>query len=672
MNLKAELNDKQYEAASLTEGPLLIIAGAGSGKTRMITYRIAHLLDLGISEKNILALTFTNKAAAEMADRVRKLTELPLQHLRTSTFHAFGLGLLKQFIQHLGWKNNFTIYDTNDRTALIRQVIIGRGGDLSLFDLREIGQMISDIKTGRITQAISSNMQGLYDEYEKHLKAFNAVDFDDLITKPIDLFTQFPDILAKVQDRYQYILVDEFQDTSLCQYKFVKLIAQRNRNLCVVGDDDQSIYSWRGANFQNIVLFEQDFPERRQIMLERNYRSTGTILEAANTLIAKNTQRKQKKLWTKSGMGSNIYLIHPTDGDQEAMVIVRRIIEQQKRENIPLGNFAILVRTNALIPRFETALMERDIPCLVSGGQSFFDRKEIRDIVSYLKVIANPDDDVNFLRIINTPRRGIGRVTVEKIRSVAENNHISLYSALALMANSTDPRLRESTKKSLSKFYTLIETFSDRFEHEEGQRNMVLRNMINEINYRDFLIEDENSEAAVKYKMKGIELLCTMLARWERNPLNENRSMFDWINRICLIGKDDGTEDSSAKLNLMTMHAAKGLEWDTVYLAGIEDHIIPNARSLEEDPRNLEEERRLFYVAITRAKRILVISTCENRKRGNEMVPSQPSRFLEEIPVALFNEEDPNRIIGTEEAKAQFNDLIARLSKHKAKEQHNE
>jgi len=664
-DLKKELNEEQCLAASQTEGPLLIIAGAGSGKTRMLTYRIAHMLEEGVSEKNILALTFTNKSASEMAERVRTLTQMDLKHLTTATFHSFGMSLLKKYMHNMGWKNNFTIYDTNDRKALIRQVIVERGGDLSMYDLREIGQTFSDIKTGRIQEIISDKMKDMYEEYEKHLKAYNAVDFDDLITKPIDLFNQFPEIKEKVQERYQYVLVDEFQDTSLCQYELVKQIAIKSRNLCVVGDDDQSIYSWRGANFRNILLFETDFPERQQIMLERNYRSSGTILEAANKLIKQNKERKDKKLWTKSARGSNIYLIHPSDGDQEASIIVRRIIEQQKRENLSLSHFAILVRTNALIPRIEAALMLREIPSHVSGGQSMFDRKEIRDVVSYLKVIANPEDDVNFLRIINTPRRGIGRVTVEKIRKLAEEQNISLYSALALMAHSTDPQLRERTKDSLKRFYDLIENYSQQLEDDTRQKNMVFQTLIEEVGYRDFLIDDENSEAAVKFKMEGIHILCKMLARWERNPLNQGKSMFDWVNRIAIMGRDDPEEKNKEKVDIMTMHAAKGLEWDTVYLAGIEDNIIPNARSLEEDEKNLEEERRLFYVAITRAKRILVISSCQARMRNHDLVQSLPSRFLEEIPVGLFDEDDPNRVVSKEEGNTQFEALMERLKKNK-------
>lgn len=664
MDLKKELNKEQYLAASTIEGPVLIIAGAGSGKTRMLTYRIAHMIDQGIDPKNILALTFTNKAASEMSERIEQLTHIKENKLTSTTFHSFGLGLLKQHIQHLGWKNNFTIYDTSDKTALIKQIILNLGFDLSTFDISEIHDLFSKIKTKRafFTNNTSKNTVLLYEEYEKHLKAFNAVDFDDLIVKPQVLFSKFPEILEKTRNRFQYILVDEFQDTSISQYNLIKLLAEKSRNLCVVGDDDQSIYSWRGANYQNIVLFEQDFPERKEIMLERNYRSSKTILEAANKLITNNQERKNKKLWTDSSVGSSIYHIHPSTGELEASMVAKLIIDQHLKENRSLSDFAILSRTNSLIPHFETALMEREIQTKVSGTQSLFDRKEIRDILSYLKLIANPDDDVNFLRVINTPRRGIGRVTVEKIRKVADQQNLSLYSALTLIATTPQQNFTERVKRSLYNFMELIEHYSDRFENEEGRRNLVLSALIKEINYKDYLIEQNDTEKAVNFKLKGIEILVSMLGKWERNPFNKDKKIYNWINKIALNGKENPEENNGA-VNLMTMHAAKGLEFDTVYLVGIEDHIIPNQRALEENPNNIDEERRLFYVALTRAKRKLIISSCQKRQKGKDLILSLPSRFIEEIPSNLLEEEDPNKIVSKEKIRDNFASLKARLAK---------
>ncbi|MDD2396317.1 MAG: UvrD-helicase domain-containing protein, partial [Sphaerochaeta sp.] len=428
-DLAKELNTQQCTAAATLHGPLLVIAGAGSGKTRMLTYRIANMLQNGIAEESILALTFTNKAAKEMGERIRSLTNLPLKKLTTTTFHSFGMGVLKQYIQHLGFKNNFTIYDTNDRMALIKEVIQNLDYVVETFDLYELSTLFSDIKTKRkvFGANASDKIRNLYNEYEKHLKAYNAVDFDDLIMKPLDLFEKKPEVLQALRKRYTHILVDEFQDTSLSQYRMVELLAQESRNLCVVGDDDQSIYSWRGANYENLVMFERDFPERLEVKLERNYRSTGTILEAANSLIVNNQMRKEKKLWTDSGKGSSIRLIHPANDDDEAAVIADEILMTHKKEDRPFSDFGVLVRTNSLIDTLETKFTERGIPSQVTGGQSFFDRKEIRDIVSYLKVIANQDDDINLLRVINTPRRGIGRTTLEKMRKVADEHKCSLF-----------------------------------------------------------------------------------------------------------------------------------------------------------------------------------------------------------------------------------------------------
>lgn len=674
IDLKRELNNEQYLGASTIEGPVLIIAGAGSGKTRMLTYRIAHMLEKGIDPKNILALTFTNKAAEEMSERINQLTKKQQKNLTSTTFHSFGLGLLKQHIQHLGWKNNFTIYDTNDKITLIKQVVLNIGIPLDTVDVRELSEMISKVKTKRaiITEKTGDQTKLIISEYEKHLKAFNAVDFDDLIVKPQEIFAKFPQILEKTATRFQYILVDEFQDTSISQYDLIRDLAKKSRNLCVVGDDDQSIYSWRGANYQNIVMFETDFPERREIKLERNYRSSKTILDAANKLIINNKERKEKKLWTESKKGASIYLMHPPTGEIEASLVTQQIIEQCKNENSTmkvkrsLSDFAILSRTNALIPAFEAALMERDIETRVTGTQSLFDRKEIRDIISYLKVISNPEDDVNFLRIVNTPRRGIGRVTVEKLRKLADNRNMSLYSSLCYMASSTDPSIRESTKKNLIKFMDLIEYYSHKFEEEKGQRNQVLRMLIKSINYKDYLIELNDTENAVNFKLKGIDILCGMLAKWERNPFNEDKDMQAWINRIALMGKEN-QEDNKGAVNLMTMHASKGLEFDTVFLVGIEDHIIPSQRSLEEDPNNIDEERRLFYVAITRAKRKLIISSCRKRQRGKDLIQSLQSRFIKELPQQLIDEQDPNKIASKSEITSGFSALKERLAKMQEK-----
>ena len=445
INLRQLLNKEQADAAETISGPLLIIAGAGSGKTRMITYRIAKMLESGIKEENILALTFTNKAAKEMSDRIRELTKKKLKNLTTTTFHSFGLILLKKYIHHLGYHNNFSLYDANDNQALIKNCIISLGYQIPDYNIYTLASLFSDVKTGRKDFSdTDSAVREIYNEWILSQKAYNVVDFDDLILLPIKIFEKKPFVLEEVQERYRYILVDEFQDTSLLQYKMVSMIAKKYRNLAVVGDDDQSIYSWRGANYENIRMFERDFPERKEFKLEQNYRSSATILKAANAVIKHNTERKDKVLWTESSEGAEISIRHHETGEEEASFIAEDI-KRKVRSGEKFSSFGILVRTNSLLTQIENNLMENSIPHRISGGQSFYDRREIRDILCYLKVLTNLKDDVSLLRIINTPRRGIGRTSIEKIREYADKNFKSLYESINdLILSDT---LQERTKK---------------------------------------------------------------------------------------------------------------------------------------------------------------------------------------------------------------------------------
>ncbi|HZJ87828.1 MAG TPA: UvrD-helicase domain-containing protein [Sphaerochaeta sp.] len=658
--LRQQLNGEQYRAATTLDGPLLVIAGAGSGKTRMLTHRIAYMLDQGIAEEAILALTFTNKAAAEMAERVRELVGLPLKKLTTSTFHAFGVRILREFITTLGWRNNFTIYDSSDRLALIKEVILDLDYVVESFDLWKLSALMSDVKTGRATLQ-GGRTAAIYAEYEQHLKAYNAVDFDDLIVKPLELFTHHPAVLQTLQGRYTHILVDEFQDTSLAQYGIISTLAKESRNLCVVGDDDQSIYSWRGANYENIEMFERDFPERLEITLDRNYRSTGIILEAANALIVNNTVRKEKQLWTDGEQGSSIRLIHPANGQTEASIIADEILMANRREDRPYNDFAILVRTNSLLDMIETTLTERGIPTQVTGGLSFFDRKEIRDVISYIKVLANPNDDINTLRVINTPRRGIGRTTLEHLRSIADAHNASLMGAAQLLSKANDSEVREATRRRVATFVELMEEYRHTFFHGERPKHIVLRALLEAIDYQGHIeAEHPENEAAAAFKMKGVQLLCDMLARFERE--HPTSSIFEFLSNISLAGRESESEEDAGKVALMTIHAAKGLEWDTVYVVAVEDHILPHARALEENPKSIDEERRLFYVAITRARRALTISSCEARRRGPIEEPSLPSRFLEEIPASLFDEQDPNKELSESEMVDKLRLLRERLA----------
>ena len=636
LDLRKLLNPEQAAAAGKIDGASLIIAGAGSGKTRMLTYKIANLLESGINERNILALTFTNKAAKEMAERVKDVTHKKLKDLTATTFHSFGLGLLKQYIHHIGYHNDFTLYDENDNIALVKDCIVTCGHDVKNYNARTLKGFFTDFKTGR-SRIISedSAVAEIYNEWLLTQKAYNVVDFDDLILLPIKIFEKKPYILEEVQDRFRYILVDEFQDTSLLQYKFISMIAKKHRNISVVGDDDQSIYSWRGANYQNIVMFEQDFPEREEFRLERNYRSSGNILSAANSLILNNKDRKSKKLWTESGDGEFISIKKHKTGANEAFWIATSIKKELRSNKLRYNDFSVLVRTNGLLNELENTFIEQQIPVKVSGGKSFFERKEIRDILCYLKVLVNSNDDSSLLRIINTPRRGIGRTTVEKLRRYADSNNTSLQTALKELPGKI--KLPNKTEEGLKSFNLLLEKWKARCNHPTS----LIETIVKDIGYETMLLTDEElSDKAVAFKMRGITFLEDRLKRFLDQ--NKDATLRDYLNAVSIIG--DENDDEENKVNLMTMHASKGLEFKIVHLAGIEDNIIPSSRALEEDLMNINEERRLFYVAITRAKEKLVINYSENRvNREGESKMAIPSRFLKEIPEMLFKSEDKTK-----------------------------
>ena len=636
LDLASLLNPEQYKAASQIEGPELIIAGAGSGKTRMITYRIAYMLSKGIDQSEILALTFTNKAAKEMAERVRDTVGKKLERLTTTTFHSFGLGLLKMYIQYLGYRNDFTLYDENDNISLIKNCIVTLGYQLSDYNVHSLRDFFSQYKTGRIPLPDKgSAVREIYDEWLLTQKAYNVVDFDDLIILPIKIFEKKPEILLNVQLRWRYIMVDEFQDTSLLQYKLVSMIASKYRNIAVVGDDDQSIYSWRGANYQNIVNFEKDFPERKEYRLERNYRSSGNILSAANALIIHNKERKDKMLWTESGDGASISIKRHTTGEEEAMWIATEIRKLMRENHYCLNDFGVLVRTNSLMNTIETTFVESQLPVCVSGGSSFFDRKEIRDMLCFLKILVNESDDNSLLRIINTPRRGIGRTTVEKLRRYADDHNTTLHIALEELSASTD--FRESTRNALQDFVKLIHKWMGMI----GRPERLIETILADTGYEAMVREEfPDSDKAVAFKMRGIHFLTERMNTYIKE--HPGTTLRDYLRSVSIIGDD--SKDDELKISLMTMHASKGLEFKIVFLAGIEDHIIPSARALEEDSRNIDEERRLFYVAITRAKEKLFINYADTRRdrEGKEKMVL-PSRFLEEIPNTLFKNEEKTK-----------------------------
>ena len=657
------LNPEQDEAVHTIEGPLLIIAGAGSGKTRVITFRIAHMLNSHIPQSQILALTFTNKAAREMEERAKALTGRKLTNLTISTFHAFGVQILRENAEALGYRSNFTIYDTDDCMTLLKECARELGQDWEPSELQEAMIAIGAVKSQRRGWTDEpGEYKKLYREYAEHLMLYNAVDFDDLITKPLELFENRPDILAGYRERYRYIMVDEFQDTSLTQFRFVKYLAEEHRNVCVVGDDDQSIYSWRGANYENLLLFEQTFPERKEIKLEQNYRSTGAILAAANALILNNTNRKEKALWTEAAEGNVIELVHPEDETKEAAFIAETIKTLIFRENRKYDDFGILVRTNSLTKNIEMTLLAQNIPYKMSGGTSFFQRKEVKDVIAYLRVLTNPRDDVNFLRILNTPRRGAGKSLMEVLNRVAQLKAIPLYDALKDILLSDQAPITDQARADLSEFIELIEDYRRKARSPKVKFAPHLKELLEDIQYWEFLLADNpNSDKVAKWKYQNVESLVKFLDDWENDPEAPRTDLMSFLNRITLITRDDlNDKEDKGSVSLMTIHASKGLEFNVVFLMGVEDKILPHERSIEEGPHMVEEERRLFYVAITRARQKLFMTVCTTRRTMKETNYPVPSPFLEEIPAALLKVSD-----GAPEEDATTEDIEALMEKLK-------
>ncbi len=657
------LNKEQQEAVDTLEGPLLILAGAGSGKTSVITKRIANLLQSGISAKSILALTFTNKAAKEMNDRVTSLAKSAAKGLTISTFHAFGVSVLKRYIVELGYEKNFVIFDQADQISLLKEILDANNIDREKVQMMDSLKIFSDIKCRRVKwDRHNSHVKELFSEYKRYLKTYNGVDFDDLIMMPLELFETVPEVLEYYQKRFTHIMVDEFQDTSLGQYKLVEMVASKSRNLCVVGDDDQSIYSWRGADYRNILAFEEDFPERKEIKLEQNYRSSGTILAAANNVIQNNKSRKEKELRTSADLGTTITLMHPKDAYDEAQKIYNTINMLKEREGISAHNFAVLVRTNVMLSNIEQEWIINGIPYQMSGGQSFFKKKEIRDILGYLRLMANPTDDVSFLRVINTPNRGIGPATLQKIRDYASEESIPLREAAYQMVKDEESPISPKIKNSIQTLLNILQGIYQEFL-KDGSIAMGIGELLRRVHYRDYLLKEYHQNIRlVEQKLGLLEIYKQTIRNWEDR---EGGTIFDYLRRIALASDKQDTETEKDKIHLMTIHAAKGLEFHTVFLAGVEEGIIPHKKSIEENPEALEEERRLFYVAITRAKQNLFISHADQRNVGGETISTVPSPFLEEIPKNLLAMQE-ERKLSMEEQKSFFGDLRKKLQAQKA------
>ena len=632
-----QLNAQQQAAVKIIDHPLLVLAGAGSGKTRVITEKIAYLVKQGIAARHIAALTFTNKAAREMKDRVMKLLDSSQSRgLRVSTFHSLGLDILRKESKLLNYKPGLTLFDDQDKLTLLRNLIAHSSIDYDPDAVEIYNRQIGGWKNAFITpeRAIHSakpedqNIALLYQDFNRHLKAYNAVDFDDLILIPVLLFQQNPAILEKWQNKIRYLLVDEYQDTNITQYQLIRLLAGNLGRFTVVGDDDQSIYAWRGAQPENLAQLEKDYSRLKVIKLEQNYRSAGRILKVANQLIANNPHVFEKKLWSNLGFGDPLKVMPHKNDRAEAAQIVAEIIHHKFRHGGNYSDYAILYRGNHQSRLFEGSLRENNIPYFISGSTSFFAYSEIKDILAYLRLFVNQDDDAAFLRIINTPRREIGPTTVEKLAAYADKRQISLLTACFELGLSQS--LAEKSIHRLKRFAQWVVDTADKID--TGDSFAVIEDFIEQINYQSWLDENSKTPAASERKLKNVYDLVSWLKRIADNDDNEDKSLAEILAQIMLMDilQRNSEEESGDQVSLMTLHAAKGLEFPHVFLIGMEENILPHQSSIEAD--NIEEERRLAYVGITRAQKSCTLSYCTHRKRYGEITECEPSRFLNELP----------------------------------------
>ncbi|QEP44138.1 DNA helicase Rep [Ectothiorhodospiraceae bacterium BW-2] len=630
------LNPRQKEAVRYIDGPLLVLAGAGSGKTRVITRKIAWLINqCDYAPHHIAAVTFTNKAAREMKQRVGELMAgKNSRGLRVSTFHTLGLDMIRQQLGELGYKAGFSIFDTGDSVALIKELLRRHQANEEL--AQELQQQFSSWKGEALTQealyrhppdGVDSAIIELFGDYNRHLKAFNAVDFDDLIALPLQLLQQHSEVRERWQNRIRYLLVDEYQDTNSTQYQLVRLLVGPRQNLTVVGDDDQSIYAWRGAQPENLSLLKEDFPRLRVIKLEQNYRSMGRILKVANALIAHNVHLFEKKLWSDKGHGEPIQVVAAVDGEDEALQVVTDIMHQTVRSASGYRDFAILYRSNHQSRLFEKALREHRIPYHLSGGTSFFSLMEIKDVMAYLRLLINPDDDTAFLRVVNTPRREIGASTLEKLGHYAGERGVTLFTACFELG--LKQQLSERAWGRLDTFANWLVALGD--EAKRGEPMVVFEALLKAIDYQSWLNDSAASLKQAEKRWANVMELQSWLQKMVDEAEGEVK-LSDLVARLSLfdILERQNEESDSDAVRLMTLHSAKGLEFPTVYLVGMEEESLPHRNSIEAD--TIEEERRLAYVGITRAERRLVLSYAKKRRRGGEMEVREPSRFLAELP----------------------------------------
>ncbi|MDY2812436.1 MAG: DNA helicase PcrA [Dorea sp.] len=645
MSIYDTLNEQQKEAVLHTEGPLLILAGAGSGKTRVLTHRIAYLIEeMGVNPWNILAITFTNKAAGEMRERVDRLVGYGSESIWVSTFHSMCVRILRRHISLLGYDTNFTIYDTDDQKTLMKDVCKLLQVDTKIYKERALLSAISHAKDELITpEEFRIQAEGdysrrkiaeVYEEYEKQLKANNALDFDDLLVKTVQLFQTQKDVLEYYQERFRYIMVDEYQDTNTVQFELIHLLALKYRNLCVVGDDDQSIYKFRGANIKNILNFEQVFEDAKVIKLEQNYRSTGNILNAANAVIRNNRGRKDKTLWTDNGEGDKIQFRQFDTAFDEAEYIVGDIREHVEKGDATYHDHAILYRTNAQSRMFEEKFVTANIPYKIVGGINFYARREIKDLLAYLKTIDNGKDDLAVRRIINVPKRGIGLTSINRVQEYAAGHEIGFYEAL--QAADLIPGVGRGLAK-LESFVAFIEHF--KADAKDMSISDLMQEIIEETGYIEALQAETDPEEA-ESRIENIDELRSKIAAYEEacEDQNEPATLSGFLEEVALVADIDSLDEETDYVVLMTLHSAKGLEFPHVYLAGMEDGLFPSYMTITaDDPDELEEERRLCYVGITRAEKELTLTCAKRRMIRGETQYNKMSRFLKEVPMELLS-----------------------------------
>jgi len=674
------LNDKQIEAVTCTDGPLLVVAGAGSGKTRALTNRIAYLIrEKGVSPWNILAVTFTNKAANAMKERISKLlaktannesnnnqafggdcagdraafaTPEPIKFSKNfsdmmsedlptiGTFHSFCVKVLRKHLKLLDYESSFAIYDDADQQILMKRIMEGAGIDTKKMNPRTILSAISNAKNQLIDEkafskyvdsAFMEKVAMLYVPYQKALRMNSALDFDDLIMKTVELFQRFPEVLDQYREKYRYISVDEYQDTNHAQYMLIKLLAEKYRNICVIGDEDQSIYSWRGATVKNILEFEKDYPEAKVVFLEQNYRSTQPILDAAHNIISKNKNRKEKKLWTSRAEGKKVKMIAAYNERHEGELIAQEIIEILRSYEHPNYNdFVVLYRTNAQSRVLEEVFLRYGVPYRIVGGIKFYERKEIKDMLAYLRVIINPSDSVSLTRIINVPSRKIGSKTIEALQAYANRNEISLFQAMkeTSTGGGASSEISDAKTSDLAKFVKLIGDLQD--ANSEFAAAGVIKHVFEEAKYRDYL-DDGSSEGETR--LENVRELVSVAQKYD--SLEPGTSLSIFLEEVSLIADIDTSDDSESAVTFMTVHSAKGLEFPIVFVAGLEEGIFPHNRSLL-DREQLEEERRLLYVAMTRAMERLFLLFAKERMLYGESRMNAPSQFLADIPIELL------------------------------------